>query len=72
MGSTSTHHITQLQVMQPCDRPFADFITTLNLSCQVNFLPNTQFLWSREAFQLIIFIGIFWREIKKNHTLSDA
>ncbi|QZZ22037.1 cryptochrome/photolyase family protein [Leptothermofonsia sichuanensis E412] len=43
--------ITELRVMAPSDRPFAQLIQALDLPCQVRLLPNNCFLWSREDFR---------------------
>lgn len=45
------YHITQLRVMAPTDRPFAQLIQKLNLPCQVTFTPNNRFIWSDEDFK---------------------
>ncbi len=44
------HHITELRVMQPNDRPFAQLIAQLDLPCPITLLPNNLFLWSRDEF----------------------
>jgi deoxyribodipyrimidine photolyase-related protein len=44
------HQITELQVIQPSDRPFQTLIEALELACPITFLPNNHFLWNREAF----------------------
>lgn len=44
------HHITELRVMIPNNHPFMQIIENLQLSCQINLIPNNQFLWSREDF----------------------
>ncbi len=46
-----TNGITELRVMQPNDRPFAEFLTTLDLPCPLTIVPNNHFLWSAEEFQ---------------------
>ncbi len=43
--------ITELRVMQPSDRPFAQLIRSLDLSCKITLVPNNQFLWTAEEFQ---------------------
>lgn len=45
------NEITELRVMTPNDRPFAQAIASLKLPCPVTFVPNNHFLWSEEAFQ---------------------
>jgi deoxyribodipyrimidine photolyase-related protein len=42
--------ITTLQVMQPSDRPFAYFIQTLDLPCNLEIVANNHFLWSVDDF----------------------
>lgn len=43
--------IETLQVMEPSDRPFAEFLQSLDLPCQLDIVPNNHFLWSVEAFK---------------------
>lgn len=43
--------ITELRVMEPSDRPFRDWLTTLTLPCSLHLIPNNHFLWSRAEFQ---------------------
>ena len=43
--------ITELRVMQPNDRPFAQFIESLPLPCKLAIVPNTLFLWTTAEFQ---------------------
>jgi deoxyribodipyrimidine photolyase-related protein len=43
--------ITELRVMQPKDRPFAQMVRSLDLPCPITLLPNNQFLWTSEEFQ---------------------
>ncbi|MGC1306025.1 MAG: cryptochrome/photolyase family protein [Phormidesmis sp.] len=45
------HNITELRVMEPADRPFADFLNGLTLDCELTQVPNNHFLWSTEAFE---------------------
>ncbi|BCX11968.1 MAG: hypothetical protein KatS3mg067_0906 [Thermosynechococcus sp.] len=47
----SAYNIHEVRVMQPSDRPFRDFIATLDLPCAIKFLPNNHFLWSEADFQ---------------------
>ncbi|MDB9528395.1 cryptochrome/photolyase family protein [Oscillatoria sp. CS-180] len=42
--------ITTLQVMTPSDRPFAKFLESLDLPCDIELLPNNHFLWSVDDF----------------------
>ncbi|MCA1995489.1 MAG: cryptochrome/photolyase family protein, partial [Coleofasciculus sp. S288] len=46
-----TNNITELRVMAPNDRPFAQIIGNLNLNCQVILFPNNHFLWNAEEFK---------------------
>lgn len=46
-----TEGITELRVMQPNDRPFAQFLTSLDLPCCLTLIPNNHFLWSKTEFQ---------------------
>lgn len=46
-----TNGITELRVMEPNDRPFAKFLQTLDLPCELTIVPNNHFLWSGEAFR---------------------
>ena len=43
--------IDELRVMQPADRPFAEFLSTLELPCDLVQTPNNHFLWSTEEFE---------------------
>jgi deoxyribodipyrimidine photolyase-related protein len=45
------HNITELMVMIPSDRSFLNLLENLSLNCSLKFLPNNQFLWSREEFK---------------------
>lgn len=40
------HQIDRLLVMAPADRPFLKVIESLDLPCELEILPNNQFLWS--------------------------
>ncbi|NET39946.1 MAG: cryptochrome/photolyase family protein, partial [Cyanothece sp. SIO1E1] len=46
-----THQITELRVMTPNNHPFAQFIDSLDLPCQINKLPNNHFLWTETQFR---------------------
>jgi deoxyribodipyrimidine photolyase-related protein len=48
---TKSRQISELRVMQPNDRPFAQRIAALNLDCPVTLLPNNLFLWTTEEFR---------------------
>jgi len=43
--------ITTLQVMQPSDRPFTQFLQALDLPCKLELLPNNHFLWTVDEFE---------------------
>ncbi|OKH12496.1 cryptochrome/photolyase family protein [[Limnothrix rosea] IAM M-220] len=58
------NEITELLIMEPGDRPFADLIKNLDLDCQITFVPNNHFLWSREEFQ-------DWAKGRKRLVLED-
>ena len=45
------NEISELRITVPCDRPFQEYITNLDLNCQITFLPDNHFLWSRQEFQ---------------------
>ena len=42
--------ITTLKVMEPSDRPFAQFLQTLDLPCDLETSPNNHFIWSVDEF----------------------
>ena len=44
------NQIDELQIMSPNDKPFLQTIENLKLPCDINLLPNNQFLWSAEEF----------------------
>lgn len=58
------NHITQLRVMTPSDRPFANLIQSLDLPCIVEFTPNNRFIWSDEAFTA-------WASSRKRLLMED-
>ena len=43
--------IDELRVMEPADRPFAEFLAGLSLSCNLVQTPNNHFLWSKDEFE---------------------
>ncbi|MGF1525046.1 MAG: cryptochrome/photolyase family protein [Leptolyngbyaceae cyanobacterium] len=43
--------ITTLKVMEPSDRPFAQFLQDLDLPCDLEITPNNHFLWSVDEFE---------------------
>lgn len=44
------NNISELRVMEPADRPFAQLLGTLQLNCKIVQTPNNHYLWSTEAF----------------------
>ena len=42
--------VTELRIMEPSDRVFAQAIQDLQLPCEVILIPNNQFLWTKEEF----------------------
>lgn len=42
------NQITELRIMMPSNRPFYNYIDQLNLTCQVNFIPNNHFIWKQK------------------------
>lgn len=46
-----TQGITTLRVMMPSDRPFAHWLQGLDLPCELELIPNNQFIWSEADFQ---------------------
>jgi deoxyribodipyrimidine photolyase-related protein len=42
--------ITELRVMAPVDKPFAQLLASLDLVCDLKILENNQFLWSETEF----------------------
>jgi deoxyribodipyrimidine photolyase-related protein len=58
------HDITELRVMQPNDRPFAQLIDQLHLECSIQYHPNNHFLWSTEEFKA-------WAGCRKRLLLED-
>lgn len=47
---TEQNNITELRVMAPADRPFAQLLDTLQLDCKVVQTPNNHYLWSTAEF----------------------
>ena len=58
------HQITELQITEPCDRPFLKLIQNLDLNCQLNFLPDNHFLWSKAEFKT-------WAQSRKRLLMED-
>lgn len=67
------HHITELRVMQPNDRPFAELIESLNLPCEITLVPNNLFLWTADQFRTWakgrknLLMEYFYREGRQRH-----
>lgn len=51
--------ITELRLMQPNDRPFGEFVASLDLPCKITLLPNNLFLWTADQFRA-------WAKGRKN------
>ena len=58
------NQITELVITKPCDRLFYNYIQSLDLACQINFLPDNHFLWSREEFAI-------WAKSRKQLLMED-
>ena len=58
------HNLTELQITEPGDRPFWHLIDSLNLKCQVKFLCDNHFLWSKAEFQT-------WAKSRKRLLMED-
>lgn len=58
------HGITELRLMAPSDRPFAQLIQSLDLPCQVTLIPNNCFLWGVQDFQA-------WASSRKRLLMED-
>ena len=56
--------ISELRITQPCDRPFRNYIASLDLSCKVSFCEDNHFLWSHKEFQT-------WAEGRKRLLMED-
>ena len=65
--------ITELRVMEPADRPFADWLTGLDLPCRLTLVPNNHFLWSVDEFKQwadgrkSLLMESFYREGRKRY-----
>ena len=73
------HKITELQLTVPCDRPFKKSIDSLNLDCQITFLPDNHFLWDRQEFidwasdrQRLLMEDFYRESRKKFQVLMDG
>ena len=58
------YQITQLQITSPCDRPFLKLIQSLDLNCEVVFLPDNHFLWDKDEF-------ISWAKSRNRLLMED-
>jgi deoxyribodipyrimidine photolyase-related protein len=58
------HQITELRVMAPTDRPFADLIQQLNLPCNVTLTPSNRFIWQDQDF-------LDWAKSRKRLIMED-
>lgn len=56
--------ITELQITTPCDRPLLKYIQSLDLNCNLTFLPDRHFLWSGEEF-------VTWTKSRKRMLMED-
>jgi deoxyribodipyrimidine photolyase-related protein len=56
--------ITELQITTPCDRPLLKYIQSLDLNCDLTFLPDQHFLWSGEEF-------VTWTKSRKRMLMED-
>lgn len=59
-----TYHITELRVMTPTDRPFTQFIQSLELPCVLTFTPNNRFIWTDQKL-------IDWARSRKRLVMED-
>jgi deoxyribodipyrimidine photolyase-related protein len=56
--------VTELRVMSPVDRPFAQLIQSLDLPCKITLTPNNRFIWSETEFQ-------DWAKSRKKRLLME-
>ncbi|MGF1485960.1 MAG: cryptochrome/photolyase family protein [Prochloraceae cyanobacterium] len=59
-----SNNISDLLIMTPSDRTFANFINNLKLNCTINFIDNNLFLWSVKDFKN-------WAESRKRLLMED-
>jgi len=59
-----SNNISDLLIMTPSDRTFANFINNLKLNCTINFIANNLFLWSVKDFKN-------WAESRKRLLMED-
>jgi deoxyribodipyrimidine photolyase-related protein len=68
-----TQGITELRVMAPVDKPFAQLLEQLDLPCELQILPNNQFLWTEAEFcewaggRKRLLLEDFYRECRKRY-----
>lgn len=60
----AANNITELRVMQPVDKPFAQTIAALDLDCEIKLLENNQFLWTEAEF-------LAWAAPRKRMLMED-
>jgi deoxyribodipyrimidine photolyase-related protein len=64
-------NITELRIMAPSDRPFAQMIQQLDLPCDITVVPNNHFLWTDQKFKQwakgrkTLLMETFYREGRK-------
>lgn len=74
-GWVEKHHITQLQITTPSDRPFREMIESWDLPCEVFFLPDNHFLWDSSEFidwasnRKRLLMEDFYRQTRKNFNI---
>jgi deoxyribodipyrimidine photolyase-related protein len=67
--------ITELRVMAPVDKPFAELLDGLDLPCELKIFENNQFLWSAAEFQdwakdrKRLLMEDFYRECRKRYQI---
>jgi deoxyribodipyrimidine photolyase-related protein len=71
--------ITELRVMAPVDKPFAQLLATLEIPCDIQIFDNNQFLWSEPEFRQWaggrkrLLMEDFYRACRKRYgTLMDS
>ncbi len=72
--------ITELRIMAPVDKPFAQLLATLDLPCELKILANNQFLWAETEFcdwaadRKRLLMEDFYRECRKRYgiLMNDA
>lgn len=67
--------VGELRVMQPADKPFAQFLADIKLPCALVQTPNNHFLWSTEEFEAwaatrkSLLMESFYREGRKRFNI---